>query len=279
MKEPEQAIVFESGGQRLLGILHGAGGGATGVLVIVGGPQYRVGSHRQFVLLARRLAAHNVPVMRFDCQGMGDSEGVRHSFEEIYGDMRSAIDTFFEHSPGLTSVVLWGLCDAATASALYAAQDPRVSGVVLLNPWVQTREGRAKTYLRHYYLRRIIEAGFWAKVFQRKFSFRRSAHSLLGNLFQALKKPVGREAENGKFVERMYQGLKDFPGRIAIILSGDDLTAAEFEYLVRGERRWKKLMDAKGVEYCLLPKADHTFSRQVWRDEVADFTLRWVSRP
>ncbi len=48
---------------------------SRGVLIVVGGPQYRVGSHRQFMLLARYLAAHGVPVMRFDCRGKGDSEG------------------------------------------------------------------------------------------------------------------------------------------------------------------------------------------------------------
>jgi len=47
----------------------------TGVLIVVGGPQYRVGSHRQFVMLARFLADHGVPCMRFDYRGMGDVSG------------------------------------------------------------------------------------------------------------------------------------------------------------------------------------------------------------
>jgi uncharacterized protein len=36
---------------------------------------YRVGPHRQFLLLARDWAADGIPVMRFDYQGQGDSEG------------------------------------------------------------------------------------------------------------------------------------------------------------------------------------------------------------
>jgi alpha/beta superfamily hydrolase len=45
------------------------------VLVIVGGPQYRAGSHRQFTLLARSLAEQGFAVLRFDYRGMGDSTG------------------------------------------------------------------------------------------------------------------------------------------------------------------------------------------------------------
>ena len=63
----ERPVQFSCGTDRLLGILHpGAPDSERGVLVVVGGPQYRVGSHRQFVLLARALAAAGIPVLRFD---------------------------------------------------------------------------------------------------------------------------------------------------------------------------------------------------------------------
>ncbi|MEQ8659382.1 MAG: hydrolase 1, exosortase A system-associated, partial [Gammaproteobacteria bacterium] len=65
--DEEQAIAFAIDGDTAVGVLHAAAGAsATGVVVIVGGPQTRVGSHRQFVLLARRLAAAGYPVLRFD---------------------------------------------------------------------------------------------------------------------------------------------------------------------------------------------------------------------
>lgn len=56
-----------------------------GLLMVVGGPQYRVGSHRQFVLLARDLAAAGIPVFPFDYRGMGDSTGQARDFEGIGG--------------------------------------------------------------------------------------------------------------------------------------------------------------------------------------------------
>ena len=76
MNFSEHAIAFDCVEEQLLGVVSlPAQASDIGVLVIVGGPQYRVGSHRQFVLLARYLAASGYPVLRFDVRGMGDSSG------------------------------------------------------------------------------------------------------------------------------------------------------------------------------------------------------------
>src|SRR5258707_6492460 len=56
MTPDEHAFMFDCEGESLVGILSGAGLPAgRGVLIVVGGPQYRAGSHRQFTLLARHL--------------------------------------------------------------------------------------------------------------------------------------------------------------------------------------------------------------------------------
>ena len=135
----EQPLVFQSTGDTLYGLLHNPECNEvnTGVVILVGGPQYRVGSHRQFVELARGLASAGIPVFRFDFTGMGDSTGRFPGFENINGDIRLAIDTFVENIPQLQRIILWGLCDAATAACFYAVQDERVIGLCLANPWVR----------------------------------------------------------------------------------------------------------------------------------------------
>ena len=53
----EEGKVFWCGENRLVGVATiPEKGSDVGVLVLVGGPQYRIGSHRQFALLARALA-------------------------------------------------------------------------------------------------------------------------------------------------------------------------------------------------------------------------------
>ena len=165
MKYQEHAVSFACAGDRLLGILSEPAEPYTvGVLVIVGGPQYRVGSHRQFVLLARYLAERGYPVFRFDYRGMGDSAGAVRTFDEIYDDIASAIGAFTARLPAVRSLVLWGLCDAASAVMMNAPKHAMVKGLVLLNPWAWAEETHAQTRLRHYYLSRFFSASFWHKL-------------------------------------------------------------------------------------------------------------------
>src|SRR5512144_3183809 len=106
----ELALTFSCQGAELVGILHpGSDRAARGVLIVVGGPQYRVGSHRQFLLLARDLAAAGIPVLRFDYRGMGDAGGEVVDFEHCQADIAAAVDAFFARSAGLREVVIWGL--------------------------------------------------------------------------------------------------------------------------------------------------------------------------
>ena len=113
----EHAVIFGCDGDSLLGIVHAPTMPAElGVVVIVGGPQYRVGSHRQFVLLARTFAAAGFAVLRFDVRGMGDSTGAPRGFESTRADIAAAIDSIQAQVPAVQRVMLWGLCDGAAAA-------------------------------------------------------------------------------------------------------------------------------------------------------------------
>ena len=90
----ERVLMLRCEADTMLGILHEpvAPSAPVGVLIVVGGPQYRAGSHRQFVLLARALAQAGHPVLRFDYRGMGDSDGTVRTFENVDADLRVAVD-------------------------------------------------------------------------------------------------------------------------------------------------------------------------------------------
>ncbi|MBI4696622.1 MAG: hydrolase 1, exosortase A system-associated [Gammaproteobacteria bacterium] len=270
----ERAFWIACRDDAMAAILHaGAAGAVLGVVIVVGGPQYRVGSHRQFLLLARRLAAAGYPVLRFDYRGMGDSSGASRDFEHVDEDIRAAVDALVAAS-GVARVALWGLCDGASAALMYAATDPRVAGVIGLNPWVHSAQGEAQARIRGYYLERLANREFWGKVLRFEFDWRESLRSLFGYARAA----AGRRDESGgtqSFLARMEQGLARFGGRFHVALSGNDFTADEFRLLLKSSSAWSGLA-ARKITLAELPGANHTFASREWRGWVEERTLDWL---
>jgi uncharacterized protein len=254
----------------------------TGMLIVVGGPQYRAGSHRQFTLLARQLAGNGIASMRFDCRGMGDSEGEMQTFESLDIDIKAAIDTFLMRVTEVRSVVIWGLCDAASAALFYAHTDARVRGLVLLNPWVHTEGTASRVRLRHYYLSRLMQRSFWEKLLSGKIALRnsvgeltRSARGMMGEVGDGSAPANPLHGSHG-YVDRMLRGLQRFRGGVLFILSGKDLTAQEFEDVISRNGQWKTACASPRVTWKRLQEANHTFSSRIWRDEVEQWTTRWI---
>lgn len=182
-----QAVTTDCCGQSLTSLIHYPKDfNGQAVLVVVGGPQYRVGSHRQFFELAQSLANEGYLVGRFDCRGMGDSEGEFPGFESIDEDISAAIDGLYRAGLDITSLSLWGLCDGATAIGFYAANDARVKRLVMLNPWVRSDEGLAKAKLKHYYGKRLLQKDLWVKLLSGQLDFGASLKSFKENLRNSL---------------------------------------------------------------------------------------------
>lgn len=271
----ERALSFACEGQQLVGIVSLPSAPPTrGVLIVVGGPQYRAGSHRQFTQLARRLAAGGVAAMRFDYRGMGDSEGDLRSFEAVDSDLRAALDAFFAAVPSLHEVALCGLCDGASAAVFYAAGDTRVRGLVLLNPWARTEQGAARAALQHYYGARLASGDFWRKLLSGRFKPGAALSSALGLLRQARSTPAQEAGDS--LPDRLYRRLNAFRGRVLVVLSGADLTAQEFAGLAQSSAPWRTLLADSRVTRCELPGADHTFSQRAWQDEAIARICEWM---
>ncbi len=277
----EEAVVFSCQGDRLLGVLHPADSASRlGILIVTGGPQYRIGSHRQYVLLARAFAAAGIPTFRFDYRGMGDSEGAFLGFEGIDDDIEAAITTFLSRCAGLERVVLWGLCDAASAITFYGAKDHRVAGILLVNPWVRSDQSQSQALVKHYYRRRLLQPEFWRKLVSGRVALASSlgsfTHVFLSWLRVKIAPQTDKQSEHlVSLPQRMGRSLSKFNGPVAIILSGEDLTAREFEGAT-SDPLWKGLLGRDNLYRHDLPRADHTFSRRVWREEIAAWTLRWL---
>ncbi|MDR6983601.1 exosortase A-associated hydrolase 1 [Rheinheimera pacifica] len=274
----EHYISLAGADYQLSAIVHQAPA-TTGVLLIVGGPQYRVGSHRQFVKLSRYLAAQGVPSMRLDTAGMGDSSGSKAAFYQQTADIELAIDAFFQQCPQLTQVVLWGLCDAASAILIKLNRpDPRISGVILLNPWVRQQQSHAKAMLKHYYLKRLLSRQFWHKLFGGGLALRRSISSFWQTLRASKTATVAATAQltvtEQNYVAAMLSGWQQFNGKVLLISSGNDLTAQEFLQLCADNPAWGKCLRDAG-HYPIID-ASHTFSSARWREQVEQQSYNFV---
>jgi exosortase A-associated hydrolase 1 len=273
MPAEERAIQFDCLGSMLYGVLHVPEHAATrALLVVTGGPQYRAGSHRQFVLLGRELARCGVPVLRFDYRGMGDSEGTPRSFEAVDDDIASAAAALVRELPEVREFVLWGLCDGATAAALYAPCDVRVRGLVLANPWIRSEASEAQAMVRHYYGKRLLQGAFWRKLLGGSINPWRAAADLLRAVWRGRVTPP---AEGG-IAQRMLGALQQFEGHVLLVSSGADLTAREFDTVVSACPNWRRALARVRLTRRELHGANHTFAQRVWRDQVARWTADWI---
>jgi exosortase A-associated hydrolase 1 len=275
----EQAVLFECAGEELVGIVTAPPSACDiGLLVIVGGPQYRIGGHRQFVLLARRLASSGIPVMRFDYRGMGDSSGASVTFEDAVPDIAGAIDAFIGACPSLKRVVLWGLCDAASASLLYwhATRDSRIAGMALADPWIFSDEAFAQSQMRHYFLR-PFQREFWTKLMRGGIDLRGALKDVADVLLKAIKRDAATNPVERPFQERMTHAMDAYAGPLLLVLSGD-LTAREFVQYCDAHREWHTLIARPSVERGDLPDANHTFATAASRAQVETLTIDWLNR-
>jgi uncharacterized protein len=283
----EEALQFAGPGESLVGVLSRpvpptAAPSDVAVLVIVGGPQYRVGSHRQFVLLARALARQGHLVLRFDYRGMGDSAGALRDFEAVSDDIGCAIDALLLAAPHVKRVVLWGLCDGASAALLYLhdRQDARVAGLALLNPWVRSQASLAKTHVKHYYLDRLKSPEFWRKLLSGQVAVS-ALTGLWSNLrlaFTVTGAPTPAAAASLPYQQRMARAWSGFAGAILLMLSERDLTAQEFADVSAADPAFQQALRAQPPTRVLLAEADHTCSTAAAQRAAEDATTHWLAQ-
>lgn len=277
MNIQERAIHIPGPTADMLGIVSmsmpGAPRQSTAVVVVVGGAQYRVGSHRQFVQLARRLAAVGYPVLRFDLPGMGDSPDEPIPFENISAHISVAIDAVYNNCPGVDRVVLWGLCDGASASLLYAesARDKRVSGLALLNPWVRSEASLAKAHIKQYYRLRLMEPAFWRKLIGGRVGWP-ALQALVRNL-RAMRQ-INQEPLS--FQDAMANGWHNFKGPILLMLSERDLTAKAFREHALADTQWEGALERPQLSLHSIKGADHTCSTATASRQMESLVMQWL---
>ena len=155
-------IAFPCEGETLVGTLDEAPG-TTGLLIVSGGNEPRMGAHRGMAMLAQRVAAAGWPVFRFDRRGIGDSSGENGGWASSAPDIAAAVATFRREAPHVDRLVGTGNCDAATALALFGSD---LDALVLANPWVVERTGDLppSAAIRARYAERLRSPAHWRRL-------------------------------------------------------------------------------------------------------------------
>lgn len=183
----EKPVSFRSDGKTLKGIVHIPERSWTGrgVVFLNAGLKPRVGPHRIYVKIARRLCEEGFPSLRFDLAGVGDSEGeiVDPHYDCFEPSQVSDAIGFFTQEAAVPEVTLLGMCAGSRIALRAAVGDSRVTSVVLVSfpmtfayansptgrHFSRTvgREGRSSVahrfYLAHF-LRRSRDLGAWRRL-------------------------------------------------------------------------------------------------------------------
>jgi exosortase A-associated hydrolase 1 len=170
-------LTFPCEGATLAATLDAAQG-ETGLLIVSGGNEIRIGAHRGMEKLAADLAAHGHPVFRFDRRGIGDSEGDNGGFEASGPDIQAAIRAFRSACPALKRIIAFGNCDAASALVLHRPEG--LCALVLSNIWVvEPRDDLPPTAaIKSHYLQRLKDPKAWVALASGAINFRKLASGL-----------------------------------------------------------------------------------------------------
>ena len=252
------------------------------ILILNTGIIHRVGHNRMYVNLSRELAKAGHVVLRFDLSGIGDSESRGYLLQPIdaaLADILDAID-WLERARQAEEVIILGLCSGADHAVLYGYNDPRVVGLVLMDPSIPL----TARYYFSYIWRRLLRLRSWANLaLGRSFSGRRWLANLaialgLKGLLIALglkknKAPSLSEPKVREYLERVYQASIAQGIQFLVIFSGVETRQNYREQLLDA---FPNVSFGDQLSLELFEKADHLFKSQL--DRVRQVICDWLSR-
>lgn len=252
---------------------------APGVIFLNAGVLHRVGPHRLHVLLARRLAAAGIAAVRMDLSGIGDSSPVPSGMSfraSSVADVRAAMDGLGSDGTG-ARFVLFGLCSGADNALATAIADPRVAGLVLIDPPAyatpQSRWRRRRLSLRDpAYLLSLPQRA--AQAVARRIRRYWSALAVRGEAHANAAPAPGRQPPPLPEYRRDLLALVERGVRILAIYSG----VMGDRYNAQGQFH-EFLPELRGrIELAWFPHANHTFTERAAQAELADTVMAWIEK-
>jgi pimeloyl-ACP methyl ester carboxylesterase len=284
--------------ERLFGVVTTPGEGVTrrqnAVVFLNVGANHHIGSGRQYVVLARELAARGIMSLRMDASGLGESHAAAGRLEnQIYSmenvsDVRTAM-TLLEDGWGAKGFVVVGLCSGAFLAFHSTAADHRVVGQVLMNlsifEWNEgdTYEARARFKATHTYGRSLLELDTWTRMLRGRVAAASIARHLLSHgakVSTTVAKTVASDLlypnKPVNAIEQDFWAISDRGTRTLLVYSADDAALdALSSYLGPSARRMRR---RKHFEMQIVEGADHTFAQPSSQERVARLVTDFVTK-
>jgi exosortase A-associated hydrolase 1 len=259
-------LTIDCGGAALGASLDEAAG-TIGLLMVTGGTQTRIGSHRMYERLAKRLAEQDISCLRYDRRGVGDSEGQDKDWRGSGPDIEAAASALRRECLHLQRLIGFGLCDGASALAFYGA-DAGLDGLILLNPWlVETRPGTlAPAAVKDHYRQRLTSLAGWKKLLSGSMSYRK----LLKGLGTMTAKPPSTLAEE------VATALAKSGLPVELILASRDGTAIAAEAEWNGSA-YRRIRDSSPRPQ-RIDSDSHTFARPGDEEALAQTVMTALRR-
>ena len=216
-------ITFPAAGEALVGTLDEASG-TTGLLIVSGGNEVRMGAHRGMAMLAAKAAATGYPVFRFDRRGIGDSTGENGGYLSSEAEIAAAAETFRKEAD-VTRIVAFGNCDAATALAFFHS-GAGIDALVLANPWTveQSSDLPPAAAVRARYASKLRDPREWLRLLRGGVD--------LGKLLKGLRRASEKSPEG--LATRLGLALSEAKVPVTILLAIGDNTAVAFADAYKG---------------------------------------------
>ena len=268
----EQAVLFGSW-TSLVGIVTKAVSPASAnrpaIVILNTGIIHRVGHHRMFVTMSRALGAVGYTVLRFDFSGIGDSSPRYDGLSLVdacMAEIREALD-WLERDGAASRMILIGLCSGADHAVLYGHTDPRIVGLVLMDPSIPP----TLRYHVHYIGRRLRRLRSWFNVLSGR---SRTLRMLMRHMLPIAQRYPLQNRVPRQTIERHYRNSVD---------SGIEILAIFTEETTRQTYREQMIEALPNVSFGdrltleFFPGSDHTFALESDRSRLIQLILQWVS--
>ena len=227
------------------------------------------GPYRLYVELARRLARDGIVALRFDLDGVGDSRpdaSGQPLAERTSLAIRAAIDELCRRYPEVREVIVGGVCSGAEDAFRHAEVDPRVTGVLMIDPFSYRTAGWWWRSLAHRAVGRALRA---AGLYEPVFAPRVIAAD--GTSGRVVSYRYMEHAESSRILKAMIARRV----RVHFIYTGSQAT---FNH----ERQLQRMFEGIAFEGCVtldhLPRLDHTQLLAEDRAVVANASSAWLAR-